>query len=167
VTAVTAANEPAGPDRRRLLVVYHTRSGSTARLLDAVVAGAAEGGGDAVECRVLRAFDAGADDVTWAEAIVLGTPANFGYMSGALKDFFERIYHRCLDLTVGLPYALFVKGETDASGAVTSVERIVAGLRWRAVLPPLIVVGEVKPLDLEQAGELGATLAAGLDAGIF
>ena len=159
--------DASGPDRRHLLVVYHSRSGSTARLLDAVVAGAAEGGGEAVEGRVLRAFDAGPEDVTWADAIVLGTPANFGYMSGALKDFFERIYHRCLDLTVGLPYALFVKGETDASGAVTSVERIVAGLRWRAVLPPLIVVGEVKPPDLDQARELGATVAAGLDAGIF
>ena len=159
--------DPVGPDLRHLLIVYHSRSGSTARLLDAVMAGAADGAGASVECRVLRAFDAGPEDVTWADAIVLGTPANFGYMSGALKDFFERIYHRCLDLTVGLPYALFVKGETDASGAVTSVERIVAGLRWRAVLPPLIVVGEVKPPDLDQARELGATVAAGLDAGIF
>jgi menaquinone-dependent protoporphyrinogen IX oxidase len=161
------ATDPSAAHRKHLLVVFHSRSGSTAALVDAVVAGAAEGGGDAVGCRVLRAFDADVDDVKWAEAVVLGTPANFGYMSGALKDFFERIYHRCLDVTAGLPYALFVKGETDASGAVTSVERIVAGLRWRPVLPPLIVVGEVKPPDLEQARELGATVAAGLDAGIF
>jgi multimeric flavodoxin WrbA len=136
-------------------------------LRDAVVAGIVEGGGDTVERRVLHAFDTDVDDVLWAQAVILGTPANFGYMSGALKDFFERIYHRCLDLTVGLPYALFVKGDTDVAGAVTSVERIVAGLRWKAVLPPLVVVGDVQPTDLEQAGELGATLAAGLDAGIF
>jgi multimeric flavodoxin WrbA len=154
-------------NRKHLLVVFHSRSGSTAQLLDAVVAGVAEGGGQTVECRVLRAFDADAGDVTWADAVVLATPANFGYMSGALKDFFERIYHPCLDVTVGLPYALLVKGSTDASGAVTSVERIVTGLRWRAVLPPLVVIGEVKPADLEQGRELGATVAAGLDAGIF
>ncbi|HSS12081.1 MAG TPA: NAD(P)H-dependent oxidoreductase [Acidimicrobiales bacterium] len=153
--------------RKKLLIVFHSRSGSTAALRDAVVAGAIEGGGDNVEHKVLHAFDADVDDVLWADALIMGTPANFGYMSGALKDFFERIYHRCLDLTVGRPYALFVKGDTDAAGAVTSVERIVAGLRWRAVLPPLVVVGEVKPTDLEQAEELGATLAAGLDAGIF
>jgi multimeric flavodoxin WrbA len=154
-------------ERKHLLVVFHSRSGSTAALRDAVLAGAVEGGGDAVELRVRHAFDADVDDVLWADAVILGTPANFGYMSGALKDFFERTYHHCLELTVGLPYALFVKGDTDAAGAVTSVERIVAGLRWRAVLPPLVVVGEVKPTDLEQAHELGATLAAGLDAGIF
>lgn len=153
--------------RKKLLIVFHSRSGSTAALRDAVVAGAIEGGGDNVEHKVLHAFDADVDDVLWADALIMGTPANFGYMSGALKDFFERIYHRCLDLTVGRPYALFVKGDTDAAGAVTSVERIVAGLRWRAVLPPLVVVGEVKPTDLEQAEELGAALAAGLDAGIF
>jgi multimeric flavodoxin WrbA len=153
--------------RKKLLIVFHSRSGSTAALRDAVVGGAIEGGGDSVEHKVLHAFDADVDDVLWADAVIIGTPANFGYMSGALKDFFERIYHRCLDLTVGLPYALFVKGDTDAAGAVTSVERIVAGLRWRAVLPPLVVVGEVKPTDLEQAEELGAALAAGLDAGIF
>jgi multimeric flavodoxin WrbA len=158
---------PVVSERKRLLVIFHSRSGSTARLLDAVVAGVAEGGGETVECRVLRAFDAGTDDILWADAVILGTPANFGYMSGALKDFFERIYHQCLDVTVGLPFALFVKGETDASGAVTSVERIVAGLRWKAMLPPLVVVGEVKPPDMEQARELGATVAAGLDAGIF
>jgi multimeric flavodoxin WrbA len=163
----TAVTEPSVSSRKHLLVVFHSRSGSTAQLLDAVVAGVAEGGGDMVECRVVRAFDAGPEDVMWCDAVVLGTPANFGYMSGALKDFFERIYHACLDVTVGLPYALFVKGETDASGAVTSVERIVAGLRWKAMLPPLVFVGELKPPDLEQAHELGATAAAGLDAGIF
>jgi multimeric flavodoxin WrbA len=158
---------PDGPEPpKRLLVVYHSRSGGTAALCDAVIT-AAESAAEGVERRVLGAFDAGVDDVRWADALVLGTPANFGYMSGALKDFFERIYHPCLDHTAGLPYALFVKGDTDADGAVTSVERIVAGLRWRRVLPPLVVVGGLQPADLEQAAELGATMAAGLDAGIF
>jgi multimeric flavodoxin WrbA len=152
---------------RHLLVVFHSRSGGTRALAEGVIAGASSDEVGDVEVTVRGAFDATADDVRRADGLVLGTPENFGYMSGALKDFFERIYHRCLDLTVGLPYALFVKGETDASGAVTSVERIVAGLRWRSALPPLIVVGEVKPPDLDQARELGATVAAGLDAGIF
>jgi multimeric flavodoxin WrbA len=82
-----------------------------------------------LDLRVMTPFAAGPDDVVWADGILLGTPANFGYMSGALKDFFERVYHPCLELTIGRPYGLFVKGDTDADGAVASVERIVAGLR--------------------------------------
>jgi multimeric flavodoxin WrbA len=148
---------------RHLLVVHHSRTGSTAGLRDEALAGAAEVD---VEVRSLGAFDAGVDDVVWAEAVLLCTPANFGYMSGALKDFFERIYHACLDRTVGLPYSLLVKGDTDVDGAVASVERIVAGLRWRLLLPPVTVVGEVKPPDLAAARELGSTVAAYLEAGI-
>ena len=151
---------------RHLLVVHHSRTGTTAALRDAVLAGAASAG-PAVSVRSLGAFNAGPEDVWWSEAIVLCTPANFGYMSGALKDFFERIYHACLDRTAGLPYALVVKGDTDAAGAVTSVERIATGLRWRLVAAPVVVVGPVTDADREAAWELGASVAASLDAGIL
>jgi hypothetical protein len=136
-------------------------------LRDVAVEAATAAAGEEVTLRVLGAFDAGPDDVLWAHGVLLVTPANFGYMSGALKDFFERVYHPCLDRTAGLSYALLVKGDTDVDGAVASVERITAGLRWRRVLPPVTVVGDAGPPDLERAAELGATLAAGLAAGIF
>ena len=155
---------------RRLLVVHHSRTGSTAALRDEVLAGAASAITEAevdVEVRSLGAFDAAADDVLTADAVLLCTPANFGYMSGALKDFFERIYHPCLEATVALPYALVVKGDTDVAGAAQSVERIVAGLRWRAVRPPLLVVGPARDADLADARELGATIAASLGLGIL
>jgi multimeric flavodoxin WrbA len=158
---------------RRLLVVHHSRTGSTAALRDAALAGAAaaaedgEESGESVEVVSLGAFDATADDVLSAHAVLLCTPANFGYMSGALKDFFERIYHPCLDATVALPYALVVKGDTDVAGAAQSVERIVAGLRWRAVRPPLMVVGPASASDLDEAQELGATIVASLAFGIL
>jgi multimeric flavodoxin WrbA len=152
---------------RRLLVVYHSRSGSTGKLCEAVVAGTVEAAAENVDVRVLGAFDAGAEDVRRSDGVILGTPANFGYMSGALKDFFERIYHPLLEETVALPYALFVKGDTDADGAVRSVEGIVTGLRWRRVLPPVVVVGELLPRHMEAAQELGATFAAGLGESIF
>jgi len=148
---------------RHLLVVHHSRGGATASLRDEALAGAAQVD---VEVRSVGAFDAGVDDLVWAEAVLLCTPANFGYMSGALKDFFERTFHACLDRTVGLPYALLVKGDTDVEGAVASVERIVAGLRWRLLVPPLTVVGEVTDGDREAARELGSTIAAYLEAGI-
>ena len=152
---------------RRLLVVFHSRSGGTAAMTDAVVAGANDDAIEGVEVRVQRAFDTTVDDVRACNAIVLGTPENFGYMSGAIKDFFERVYYPLLDETPGLPYALFVKASTDGDGAVRSVERIVAGLRWKLVMPPVVVVGDLGPGDLERCQELGATVAAGLEAGIF
>ena len=98
---------------------------------------------------------------------MLCTPANFGYMSGALKDFFERIYHPCLEHTAGLPYALVVKGDTDVDGAVASVDKIATGLRWRLLAAPVVVVGAVTGADRDAATELGATVAASLDAGII
>jgi len=158
----------ASPDAtaRHLLVVVHSRGGSTATLSDAAIAAARSVPAEVV-VRTTPAFDAGPDDVVWADGALLATPAHFGYMSGALKDFFERVYYPCLDHTVGLPFALIVKGDTDVDGARASVERITTGLRWRRVLPPLLVVGDVGPDDVEQAAELGATLALGMAEGVF
>ena len=154
----------AGDDDVRLLVVFHSRGGATRALCDAAIAGARDA--DA-EPRVRDAFVAGPDDVRWAQAVLLATPARFGYMSGALKDFFERIWHPCLDVTVGLPYALVIKGDTDVDGGVSSIERITTGLKWRRVLPPLTVVGAVDDAHRDAARELGATLAAGVAEGVF
>jgi multimeric flavodoxin WrbA len=152
---------------RHLLIVYHSRSGGTRALADAAIAGATSDDIDEVDVRVKGAFDATVDDVRWSNGILLGTPENFGYMSGALKDFFERIYYAVLDETRGLPYALFVKGGHDGEGAIRSVERIVTGLGWKAVLAPVLVVGELDDAALEQCHELGITFAAGLEAGVF
>ena len=161
------AGHQVGEPVRHLLVVFHSRTGSTRVLCDAAVEAATSAVGDELAIRTLGAFDAGPDDVLWSDGCLLITPANFGYMSGAMKDFFERIYHPCLDHTMGLPYALAVKGDTDVDGAVASVERITTGLRWRRVLPPVTVVGAIGAPDVEHAAELGATLAAGLAVGIF
>jgi multimeric flavodoxin WrbA len=120
-----------------------------------------------VDLVVRGAFETGPDDVLAADGLLLATPAHFGYMSGALKDFFERIYYPCLEKTAGLPYGLIVKGDTDVDGAVASVEKIATGLSWKLVLPPVTVVGAITAADLEAAAELGAGLAAGLGEGIF
>lgn len=115
----------------------------------------------------MDAFEAGPDDVLASDALLIATPARFGYMSGALKDFFERIYHPCLERLSRHPYALLVKGDTDVEGAVASVQKITTGLKWRLVLPAVKVVGPLTPEALAEAEELGATLSAGLEAGIF
>jgi NAD(P)H-dependent FMN reductase len=154
-------------DRRQLLVVYQSRSGGTQAMTDAFVVGATDDAIDDVDVRVLRAPDAGADDVRAADAVVIGTPENFGYMSGLVKDFLERIYYSCIEHTAGKPYALYVKASTDGQGAVTSVERILTGLKWRSVQPPVVVVGELRDEHLAQCVELGMAMAAGLEAGIY
>jgi multimeric flavodoxin WrbA len=152
---------------KQLLVVFHSRGGNTQAMTDAVVAGATSSEIDGVDVRVLRAPDAGPDDVRRCDAVLVGTPENFGYMSGLVKDFFERIFYELLDETPGLPYALFVKGGHDGEGAIRSIERIVTGLKWKAMLPPLLVTGDLGADELERCTELGLTVAAGLDAGVF
>ncbi len=107
------------------------------------------------------------EDVLNCDGIILGTTENFGYMSGMLKDFFERIYYPCLEHTQGLPYALYVTAGLDGSGAKLAVERIVTGLRWSAIQPCLILHGEYKPEFEEMCYELGMQMAAGIDAGIY
>jgi multimeric flavodoxin WrbA len=156
---------PAAP--RHLLVVFHSRSGGTQALADAAIAGATSDELDDVEVRVKGAFDATIDDVRWSDGIVLGTPENFGYMSGALKDFFERIYYALIDETRGLPYALFVKGGHDGEGAIRSIERIVTGMGWKAALAPVLVVGDIDDSARDRCYEFGITFAAGLEAGVF
>ena len=150
-----------------LLVVSHSRTGATAQLRDAVLAGVDDAGEEAT---VLDVVDAGLDDVLAADGLVLCTPARFGALAGLTKDFFERIYpwfDEVPDVRPGLPYALVVRGASDASGAVRDVERIVTGLRWRSVLPPVVAEGELTEAHLAAAREAGATMAAGLSAGLW
>ncbi|MFM7396571.1 MAG: flavodoxin family protein [Gammaproteobacteria bacterium] len=152
---------------RRLLIVHAGNPGGrTERLRVAVTSGIREVAAE-IELRECRALDAHADDLRWAEGIILGTPEHFGYMSGALKDFFDRTFYPCENHTVGLPWGLFISAGNDGTGTRAAVERIVTGYRWKTVADPVIVVGEPDANALERCRELGATLAAGLVAGIF
>ena len=150
-----------------LLVVAHAPSPNTRRLLDAVLRGAAHPDIDTVSARWIAPLEAQADDVLAADGIILGTPENLGYMSGALKDFFDRIYYPCLEHTQGLPYALYVRAGRDGTGTRRAVESITTGLRWKAVCDPLICRGDYDDAFQDQCETLGLTLAAGLDAGVF
>ena len=155
------------PEAPRLLLVWHSASGGTRDLVEAAVEGAtdpmiAEALGSAVDVRVMGAFEAGVEDVMAADGYLLATPENFGYMSGALKDFFDRTYYPCLEHTRGRPYGLLVKAGGDGLGAVGAVVPLAAGLEWRAVLEPLVVRGDVTADHLAAARELGGSLAAGL-----
>lgn len=152
---------------RHLLIVSHCPSPNTRALTDAVVRGAQNEDISGVDVRFLAPLDAGPDEVLASHAVIIGTTENFGYMSGRLKDFFERIYYPCLEETPGLPYALFVKGGHDGTGARSSVERIISGLSWRAVQDPIVMTGKYREEWLQPCEELGMAMAAGLEAGIF
>ncbi len=115
-----------------------------------------------VEVVVRPALASGAHDVLTADGYLLGTPANFGYMSGALKHFFDTVYYPCLDATAGRPFGLWVHGNDDVTGAVRAVRSIVGGLGWRPVAPVLEVIGTIRPDVRDAARDLGATVAATL-----
>ncbi len=117
--------------------------------------------------RLLRAFDAGLSDLLWADGIVFGTPENFGTMSGALKDFFDRTYYPAEEHQLNLPYGLFISAGNDGSGAVREIDRIACGYPLRKVNEPLIAKGEINADHLKQCEELGLSMAAGLSMGIF
>jgi len=145
---------------RQLLVLAHSRTGSTAQLRDAVLDGVAEAGGD-VAVVSLDVVDAGVEHVLAADGLVLCSPARFGALAGLAKDFFERIYpwfDEVPDVHPGLPYALVVKGASDADGAVRDVTRIATGLRWREVVAPTVCVGDLTAGHLAAAREAGAEI---------
>ena len=146
----------------RLLIVHHTTSPSMQAMLEAVLAGAGTDEIEGVEAVVRPALAATVTDTLEADGYLLGTSANIGYMSGALKHFFDGIYYPCLLATVRRPYGLYVHGNNDTTGAVRAVDSIASGLQWRRARPPISVIGDPGPADLAACWELGATIAAEL-----
>ncbi len=143
-----------------LLIVHHTPSPSLHEMLDQVRAGSGAEGLESVEVRVVPALHADASHVLESDGIVLGTPANIGYMSGALKHFFDQVYYPCLGATDGLPYGLYVHGNNDTEGARRAVTSIAGALSWQAVADPVAVIDSPTQEDLEACWNLGATVAA-------
>jgi hypothetical protein len=153
--------------RKQLLLVVHAPSPNLQRLRDAVLAGARDPEIETVETTWKPPLDAGPDDVMAADAVILGTPENLGYMSGALKDFFDRTYYAVIDDKQGLPFAAYIRAGRDGTGTKRAIESITTGLSWRPVQPPMILQGTFHDGFVDQVRELGQAMAAGLDAGIF
>lgn len=145
-----------------LLIVHHTPSPATAELFDAVLRGARDPEIVGVEVIRRAALAATASDVLAADGYLLGTTANIGYMSGALKHFFDQIYYPVLDDTRGRPYGLWVHGNLGTEGAVRAISAITEGLGWTRSAAVVEVSGQPTKADLEACTELGGTLAATL-----
>ncbi len=146
----------------RLLVVHHTPSPPLQDLLEAARAGLAQPELAEVEVVVRPALGATITDVLEADGYLLGTPANFGYMSGALKHFFDTVYYPVLEATQGRPYGLWVHGNNDVEGAIASIDRIVKGLGWQRVADPVTSIGPTTAEVRDACAAMAATVAANL-----
>ena len=150
---------------KKLLVVSHAPSDNTRRLREAILGGAKHPSIMEVETIDIEPLHAIAQDVLDCDAIILGTTENLGYMSGALKDFFDRIYYPCLEIKQGLPFALYVRAGHDGTGTCRAVETITTGLRWKPVQPPLVCRGDWDDDFVDRCQQLGTAMAMSLDAG--
>ena len=143
-----------------LLIIHHTPSPALQAMFESVLAGATTDEIEGVEVVRRPALSATAADVLAADGYVLGTPANLGYMSGAMKHFFDGVYYPCLDATAKRPYGVYVHGNQGTEGALRAIESITKGMGWEPVRAPADVLGEPTKADLQACWELGATAAA-------
>lgn len=143
-----------------VLVVHHTTSPALQELLESALAGTKAEGLESVEVLVRPALAAAVVDVLAADAFLLGTPANIGYLSGAMKYFFDTVYYPCLTAKVGAPYGLYVHGNNDTGGAVRAAESITKAMGWERVHEPVTVIGPPSKDDLGAVWDLAATVAA-------
>jgi multimeric flavodoxin WrbA len=145
-----------------LLGVHHTVSPATQELLEAALDGTKAEGLEDVRVEIRAALGAGPSDVLAADGFLLATPVNIGYLSGAMKVFFDAVYYPCLTAKVSAPYGLYVHGDNDPTGAVRAAESITKAMGWQRVHEPVAVTGAVTKQSREAVWELAATVAAAL-----
>jgi len=151
-----------------ILIVYHSQTGTTEKMAQMVAQGAASI--ENTEVTVKRAADASLEDLLACDGLAIGTPENFGYMSGAVKDFFDRTFYPAEGKVFRKPYVVFISAGNDGTGALNSIERIALGYQFKKVYDPVIArssKGGVTDEILARCRELGQTIAGGIEAGIY
>jgi len=152
---------------KHLLIVYHSQSGKNLEMAEAIYEGCCDPLIEAVEVRFKQAGQSDAADLLWADGLILGTPENFGYMSGALKDFFDRTFYEVEGQVDGKPYAIFVGSGNDGQGALLSIRRICNGYKFKEIQEPIVIIGKLTQQARASCREFGMAIAAGIEAGIF
>jgi flavorubredoxin len=151
--------------KKTILIIYHSQGGTMAGMAKRFAEGAAREEGVAVLLK--KAADATVDDLLQCRAIAIGSPEYFGTMAGMIKDFFDRTFVVAQERTIGLPFVVFISAGNDGRGALAQIERLAAGYKWRKVQEHRRIVGTPSEDALRDLEELGQTLAAGIDFGIF
>jgi multimeric flavodoxin WrbA len=149
----------------KILIVYSSQTGNTQKMAYAVAKGAKSI--DAVEVILKKAGDATPDDLLTADGLAIGTPENFGYMSGMVKDFFDRTFYQVQEKVFRKPLVVFISAGNDGTGALKAIERIALGYKFKTVYPPVIAKGAITEEILNQCFELGGTIAGGCQLGIY
>jgi len=149
----------------QILIVYHSQTGHTRQMAQAVFEGAEAIEG--IEVHLKTAAEATLEDLLACNGLAIGTPENFGYMSGMIKDFFDRTYEGAQEKVFRKPFVIFISAGNDGTGALRAIERIALGYKFKAVSKPVIAKGSITAEILEQCRELGGTLAAGCALGIY
>lgn len=152
---------------KRLLIAYASQTGRTSQMASAAAQGAKELALDQLEVQHVPASEVTPARLLACDGFILASPENFGYMSGTMKDLLDRCYYPCVGHMDGIPYLLLISAGNDGSGAERSMQRILRGLAVREAHPALIHKGPLTGPALAACAEAGATLAAGLDLGIF
>jgi len=154
-------------NKKKLLIISHAPTENTKKMLEAVIDGATHKDILNINVQHLAPLDTDAEDIKSAQAVIIGTTENLGYMSGLVKDVFDRCYNECLESTQGLPFTFYVRAGLDGTGTKRAIESITTGLRWRLVQEPLICTGTFSEEFITQCEDLGSTMAASLEAGII
>ena len=155
------------PDTKTILFIAHTPSPNLAALAKSFVDGVGQADCSNIKLVTEVPLQSNEEHLKNADAVILLTPENLGYMSGALKDWFDRVYYPCLEQTQGLPCTAIIRAGDDGTGTKRAIETITTGLKWRWVQEPLILKGEWQMVWLEQLEALGAAMAFGVSEGIF
>lgn len=153
--------------KKRLLIIAHAPSENTLSMVEGVLKGASDPEIENVDVRYLPPLETCPEDIKSANAIIIGTTENLGYMSGLIKDCFDRCYYECLESTQGMPFTFYIRAGHDGTGTRRAIESITTGLRWRIVQEPLVCRGEFRAEFIDQCEKLGLSMAASLDAGII
>jgi multimeric flavodoxin WrbA len=154
-------------DKKQLLIIAHMPSPNTQKMLEALLDGASNSEISGVVARFCPPLEVQPLDIISADALILGMTENLGYMSGLMKDMFDRCYYPCIEKTQGKPFTFFIRAGHDGTGTRRAIESITSGLRWRLVQEPLVCKGDFKAQFLDQCEELGLSMAASLEAGII
>lgn len=153
--------------KKKLLIIAHAPSTNTDRMLQGVINGAQHPDLKEVDVQYLTPLDTQVADIISAQAIIIGTTENLGYMAGLIKDVFDRCYYGCLEQTQGLAFSYYIRAGHDGTGTQRALDTITTGLRWKLVQEPLICRGDFDERFISQCEELGLAMAASLDAGII